>query len=302
MTGIGMPRRTFLAGGLSLTAAAMAAEAPEKDGRGIRVRFLGTGVGLGGRRQSSVLLEGRVLIDLTPMSAQGLPAGVRPEAIFYTHSHGDHYDPSAALRAGVRRVYAHASWAEGLRREFAMAAERLGAAMPAVKGLAFGERVAEGNMTFTALPANHSTDRLTDGVAERTSMYLVEKGPSRLLYAVDTSGIPGDAARLIGIDPHIPFGGTTAPHVHRGAAITALIMEATMGSGAEMDSDYRMFMHSSVDMVARTARMLIAHKRLCPPQGQPVYLTHMAVGYDHVSGAIPAPLVPAQDGLEVCIG
>ena len=54
--------------------------------------------------------------------------------------------------------------------------------------------------------ATHSTSRVTDGVLERTSLYLVEKGATRLLYATDTGGIPGDAARMLGVDPHITKG------------------------------------------------------------------------------------------------
>jgi len=304
-----MNRRDFLGAGAAFAVvSAVADEVAER--RGIRVRFLGTGAAGwrpgAPRRQSSVLLEGKTLIDFTPCDADMLPAGVRPEAIFYTHSHDDHYDPTAALKAGVRRVYAHETWAAGARREFAEAAVKCGVPMPQVTPLAFGQSVTEGDLVFTSLPANHCTTRITDGVPERTSIYLVEKGASRLLYATDTGGIPGEAARLVGIDPHIPLGRRPAAHVHAGAPITALVMEATMGPGAEHDEDFRIFVHSSVETVARTARMLAHTGRYVPPDGQSVYLTHMGVGFKRtaaeIDATLPAPLRAAYDGLEITLG
>ena len=63
------------------------------------VRFLGTGAADWNgvdergelRRLSSVLLDNRILIDFTPSDADMLPSGfMRPDAVFYTHSHSDH--------------------------------------------------------------------------------------------------------------------------------------------------------------------------------------------------------------------
>lgn len=86
----------------------------------------------------------------------------------------------------------------------------------------------------------------------------------RVLYATDTGGIPVRAARIVGIDAHIADG----------KPITGLIMEATMG--IDHDEDFRIFTHSSVGTVLRTAHVLLDTGRLKAPQGQPVYLTHMA--------------------------
>ena len=70
---------------------------------GIRVRFLGSGAAGWDparakknphfRRQSSVLIENKVLIDFTMCSFDMLPTDCRPEVLFQTHSHGDHYNP-----------------------------------------------------------------------------------------------------------------------------------------------------------------------------------------------------------------
>ena len=110
-----MDRRTFL-GSAAVAAAALASqqslsavsrktEAPPSDG--LRIRFLGTGAADWKgpdqrgelRRWSSVLADGAFLIDFTSSARDMLPDGVRPEIIFYTHSHSDHYDPLAALEA-----------------------------------------------------------------------------------------------------------------------------------------------------------------------------------------------------------
>ena len=80
---------------------------------GLLVRFLGTGAadwnGIDSRgehrRLSSILLDSRTLVDLTPSCLDMIPTGVQPNTIIYTHSHGDHYNPEAALKVGVKRVY-----------------------------------------------------------------------------------------------------------------------------------------------------------------------------------------------------
>ena len=77
----------------------------------LKVRFLGTGAADWNgrdargelRRLSSILVDDGVLVDFTSTALDMLPEGVRPEAILYTHSHDDHYDPKAALGLGVKR-------------------------------------------------------------------------------------------------------------------------------------------------------------------------------------------------------
>ena len=301
-----MNRREFI-GGVAATVA-VSALGEETKPTGIRLRFLGTGaagVWKGApRRQSSVLLENRTLIDFTACNLDMLPEGCRPDTILYTHSHGDHYDPFAALKLGVKRVYAHETWANCARRHFAKFGEKLGLPPPEVVALRFGEPVTVNGLVFTSLPANHCTDRVTDGVLERTSFYLVEKGSARLLYATDTAGIPGEAARYIGIDAHISEKRQVEPPIHRAQAITAFVMEATMARGLE--EDFRLYVHSSVDTVERTVKVLTKTGRYLPPPGQSVYITHMGVGYpdsaDEIDKTLPAPLKAARDGLEVVLG
>lgn len=281
---------------------------------GIRVRFLGSGAAgwrpewaknnPHARRQSSVLLENRVLIDFTMCSFDMLPADCHPEVLFQTHSHGDHYNPRAAVKSGVKRMYVQETWADAARAEVGAAAAALGLPVPEVIGLPFGKPVAECGMRFTGVPANHSTSRVTGDVLERTSLYLVEKGASRLLYATDTGGIPGDAARMIGIDPHITDKNHSRQYVHKAQALTALVMEATDG---DSDEDFRLFVHSSVQAVSRTVNMLVKYGRFTPPPGQHAYITHLGLKYrdwpsEKIEKEIPPTLRAASDGLELVLG
>lgn len=312
-------RRGFMASAAAFAAAGAIAADDEQQERGIRVRFLGSGAAGWNatmaanpymRRQSSVLLDGKVLIDFTKCSFDMLPVGAKPEVLFQTHSHGDHYNPKAAVKSGVKRMYVHETWVAAARREVAEAARKLGLAAPEVRPVRFGEYVEECGMRFMSVPANHSTSRVTDGVLEHASFYLVEKGPARLLYATDTGGICGDAARMVGIDPHIR--NTTSkdgsefisPFVHVAKPITALIMEATNG---DSDEDFRIFVHSSVQTVARIVAMLEKFGRFTPPPGQHAYITHLAIKYrdwpsEKIDADIPKSLRSAYDGLELTLG
>ena len=266
----------------------------EEAGTPLKMRFLGTGAADWNgrddrgelRRLSSVLLDSKVLIDFTPTDEDMIPAGVKPEVIFYTHSHGDLYNPKAALKLGIKSVFLGATWVERAKADFEKAAKETGGKVPEITPLSLGDKVTVHGMTLTALPANHATGDLK----EQTLIYLIEKQEVRVLYATDTGGIPAIAARLVGIDPHA-----------NGKAITGLVMEATMGMDG--DEDFRIFTHSSVGTVLRTTHMLLDKGRYTPKEGQPVYLTHMARTLHgtqaELDKTLPKPLKAAYDGLEV---
>lgn len=259
----------------------------------LRVRFLGTGAAdwkgpsADGeyRRTTSALLDGSLLIDFNSCNADMLPEGCSPQVAFYTHSHGDHYNAKSALEQGIRKVYVSETWSGRCRADFAKASEATGLPVPEVIGLKIGQRVEENGLVLTALPGNHATGHLD----EQCLIYLVEKGGVRLLYATDTGGIMAVAARLAGIDAHIPGG----------KPITALVMEATMG--ADFDEDFRIYTHSSLGTVLRTAHVLQETGRL---EGDgPVYLTHLArtlhPSQKELDSTLPPLLRAAYDGEEV---
>ena len=261
----------------------------------VKIRFLGTGAydwRLGKnefgelRRYSSILIDDRILVDFTPGNFEMLPEGVKPEVIFYTHTHSDHYRPDAAMDLGVKRIYCHHSIAERVRREFAAAAN--GRPLPKVVPLEFGEGAVECGVRLTPLAANHSAG--PKAAHERCAFYMIESGKERIFYATDTCGIPRDALKYAGL-------GRFPKH-----PLTAIIMEATAGMGHEDDPRF-FFSHSSVGLVARTVRALSVTGRYVPPKDRPVYITHMIraqyAAQADLDKTLPAPLKAAYDGLEV---
>ena len=297
-----MDRRDFLkvswvslmAMGADDVAAKMFEPSQEKK-EGMSVRFLGTGAADWNgpdnrgeqRRLSSILVDKTVLFDFTAGNIEMIPAGLKPEVVFYTHSHNDHYHPESALKIGVRKVYLSQTWFDIAKADFEKASKKLNVQMPELIPLYIGQAVHVDGLRVTPLPASHATSKLF----EQTLIYLIEKSEARVMYATDTAGIPAVAARLAGIDTHDP----------NGKPLTGLIMEATMGM--DHDNDYRIFAHSSVGMVHRAVEVLQKTKRYLPVNDQPVYLTHMARTLHgtqaELDATLPYPLKAAYDGLEV---
>lgn len=297
-----MDRRDFLkVSSVSLMAmgaddvAAKMFEPSQEKKEGMSVRFLGTGAADWNgpdnrgeqRRLSSILVDNNVLFDFTASNIEMIPAGLKPEVVFYTHSHNDHYHPESALKIGVRKVYLSQTWYDIAKTDFEKASKKLNVQMPELIPLYIGQAVHVDGLRVTPLPASHATSKLF----EQTLIYLIEKSEARVMYATDTAGIPAVAARLAGIDAHDP----------NGKPLTGLIMEATMGM--DHDNDYRIFAHSSVGMVHRAVEVLQKTKRYLPVNDQPVYLTHMARTLHgtqaELDAALPYPLKAAYDGLEV---
>ena len=297
-----MDRRDFLkVSSVSLMAmgaddvAAKMFEPSQEKKEGMSVRFLGTGAADWNgpdnrgeqRRLSSILVDKNILFDFTAGNIEMIPAGLKPEVVFYTHSHNDHYHPESALKIGVRKVYLSQTWYDIAKTDFEKASKKLNVQMPELIPLYIGQAVHVDGLRVTPLPASHATSKLF----EQTLIFLIEKSEARVMYATDTAGIPAVAARLAGIDAHDP----------NGKPLTGLIMEATMGM--DHDNDYRIFAHSSVGMVHRAVEVLQKTKRYLPVDDQPVYLTHMARTLHgtqaELDAALPYPLKAAYDGLEV---
>jgi len=248
-----------------LFAAFYGLSAVAQDGN-LKIKFLGTGAAdwvkprPDGeyRRNASILVEDAILVDLTPSVFDMIPQGVNPKVVFYTHSHGDHCQPEAALKLGIKKVYLGATWYERACREFEAASKKTGLPMPEIIPLKITQTVVENGVTFTALPANHGTQNGN----EQCLIYLLEKNGTRVLYATDTGGLMADACQPIGIDIH----NWTPNPIH------GLIMECTVAWDEE---DYRLFCHSNIHTVVRTHNVLVKTKRYIPAPGQPVYLTHI---------------------------
>ena len=69
------------------------------------------------RRWTSTLLDGELLIDLTKTVLDVIPNRNAVTDVFFTHSHGDHFDPEALCALAPCRVYTHESWAGCIRGE-----------------------------------------------------------------------------------------------------------------------------------------------------------------------------------------
>ena len=286
-----MTRREFIGTGAALaTMTALGAEAERKGN--LRVKFLGTGAAdwcktTGPkpdgewRRRSSVLLNGEVLVDFTDYNFDML-GDAKPEAVFYTHQHNDHYSASAATKAGVKRAYVHRSWAEHAKAQFADEARKQGRPSVEVVAIGFFEKIAYKDCIFTLLPANHCCDR----PEWEAGVYAIRRGATHLYYATDTAYC-NDRAWCFYVMKEPPF--------------TAIIHEATLHH-----KDTRITGHSSVDMVEYLVRAMSYRKYYLPPEGRKVYLTHLSRNSqlphaELVRSLSNGPLVPAHDGLEVVL-
>jgi len=234
-----------------------------------------------------VLIDGSVLIDYTWMAEDMLPEGCRPATIVYTHSHGDHYDPKAAVKLGVKDVYLQRGWMEDAKRDFAKAVAAIGGIVPTIHPLDMCVPFNLGGYEILPLPGNHWTDKWY----EQALIYKVTKkckdGPVRLLYATDTSGLMST----------VFFHGC-----RKDAPITAAIMEAT-GNPVQRFGGLNIS-HSTASGVNDifTTYLRPGNGHYMPNPGQPVYLTHIGYyewGQRTFEDKMPPGLQLAHDGLEV---
>ena len=272
---------------------------PEQTGEEtLQVRFLGSGSACWEReprtskifrRYSSVLIDGRFLIDYTWMAADMLPEGCRPKAILYTHSHPDHYDPKALVKLGVPHVFLHRSWIADARSGFEKAVAAVGGEMPVLHPLDVGKRFRLGAYEILPLPANHWTGKPHEQALIYKVTKLCKDGPVRLLYATDTSGIMS-AAFFLGCSKKEP--------------ITAAIMESTGQPGRKFGG--LNISHSTADVVNDVfTTFLKPGKGKCytpASADQKVYLTHIGYyewGQKTFDDKLPPWMAVAHDGLEV---
>ena len=239
----------------------------------MRLEFLGTGAAdwlaptPGGelRRMTSMLVDGRLLIDLT---LPALDAIVHPEAVtdaLITHSHSDHFDPQALARLAPIDLYVDEGWADTVN-------------IPGVRvhPVREGEPFAAAGFEITGMRGNHSTE----GDGEHTVHYLLRREGKTLYYATDCAWLLYREAQLIREHP-----------------LDALVIDATIGDGRE--GDYRVFEHNSLPMV----RIMEASMRKTGmlKEGAPVFLTHLARTLhgtqSELEAANPWPFVVCRDGL-----
>ena len=243
----------------------------------MKLTFLGTGAADWNgpdergeyRRFTSTLLDGRLLIDVTRTVLDEIPDPAAITDVFFTHSHGDHFDMDALRALAPCRMYAHESWAGEIEGEGLT-----------VVPLRIGTPVGAAGFAMIPMPSNHSTAR----EYETTLHYLIEKDGKRLLYATD-------GAWLLNAEHHI-----IGKKVLDGA-----VFDATIGDGHE--GDFRIFEHNSIDMIRLMLKTLYKTGRL--REGAPVYLTHLARTLHGTQAELEArtekPFIVCYDGMEAAI-
>ncbi|MBO4886146.1 MAG: hypothetical protein IKS52_09550 [Clostridia bacterium] len=243
----------------------------------MKLKFLGTGAADWNgpdergeyRRLTSTLLDGCLLIDVTKTVLDMIPNPAAVTDVFFTHSHGDHFDIDALRALAPCRVYAHESWAGEIEGEGLT-----------VVPLSVGKPVEAACFTMIPMPSNHSTAR----EYETTLHYLVEKDGKRLLYATDGAWLINGEHHIIGKK-----------------VLDSAVFDATIGDGCE--GDYRIFEHNSIDMIRLMLKTLYRMGRL--REGAPVYLTHLARTLHPDQATLERrtekPFIVCHDGMEAVI-
>ncbi len=257
----------------------------------MKLCFLGTGAadfprvvphdGSFFRRYSSLLVDGRLLIDPGPHifdlaereGGEGLLSGV--EYVILTHSHSDHFSPEALLRLGEG---GHITFAceRGAREAIE---KKLVGFSGEIISLDVGAEVTLGGYSILPLASNHATAN----IHEQTLNYMIGDGRTGFFYGLDSSWIMTRTWRAI-----------------KARRPRALILECTIGDGHAGDD--RIFEHTSIEMLeimlatARAQGVLSVETR--------VFCSHMArklhPSHEELCRRLsPLGVTPACDGLTV---
>ena len=195
--------------------------------------------------------------------------------VLITHSHGDHLDPESVRRlAELCPDCKFAGNDVSLNELLAAGVEVDYTVLTPFQSYTFGD------YTVTPVFANHNTHK--DG--EQALLYSVECGGKKLFYAPDTGWLPAATWDYINTQEY-----------------DAIVFELTIG---EESHDYRIFTHTSIDMLRIMLRTIRHHdKRMYATKyGCKVFTTHHAktIHTDHATlAATLAPLnvTPAYDGM-----
>lgn len=221
------------------------------------------------RRRTSTLFDDTLLIDYTQEARDMLPEDACIRHILITHSHSDHFDPSAIARLSPAVLYAHESWAGEID-------------IPGVevRPVAIGHWEQAGEYEIMAMPSNHSTEK----PYEQTVHYLLRKGDQYFLYATDGAWLLNKELKLM-----------------KGIHLDGMAIDATIGDGHE--GDYRIFEHNSLPMVRIMAATMRQTGLLRPDA--PVFLTHLARTLhgtqNELEAAASAPCRVCFDGMEAVL-
>ena len=227
------------------------------------------------RRSSSVLLDGRFLIDCGKHTAECLRIAqtdvTKITDIFITHTHYDHFMPEVV--ESVARLAGHS-----LRLWINESAD-----IPEITGVQtvriplFEELTVCDGLTLSAVRANHDPNAAP-------VHYLFKKGDKKLLYACDGAWLLTDSYNYL-----------------KNAQLDVAILDATCG---DYVGDWRMAEHNSIPMIRL---MLPSMKNFGIIKDDTViYLSHLAPSlhksHEETQQLVkPDGLLVAYDGLSVQI-
>ncbi len=210
----------------------------------MNIEFLGTGAAdwktpnADGeyRRNTSTLIGGRLLIDANATLRDKISRVRGADALIYTHSHSDHFDPAFAYEIAPKAIYAERSWAADANAD----------------NLDIGVEARIAGFSVTPLPANHSTGRAN----EKPLAFIIDGDGARILYSTDGAWLTNRA--------YI--------ELKKGAPLDALIIDATVGD--DYEHDWRSFEHNTLAM-ARYVAVTLKNMGLLKHDA-PVFATHIA--------------------------
>lgn len=188
---------------------------------------------------SSATLIGRsCLIDAGPTVVHFLDTfGVKLSQIVHvviTHSHSDHFQPSAIAAIAKARRGRLTVWASP--QALAAIQDLPCVRQPVLPGMSFKC----GRLIFTALPSNHQTS-FPD---EQNLNYMVESGGKSLLYALDGAWMLAKARSLL----TKALGGRT---------LDAIVWDATCGPTL---NDWRFAEHNDLAMIDAMRKSMLGAK------------------------------------------
>ncbi len=260
----------------------------------MKILFLGTGAadtkienykkGEYFRRNSSALIDGRLLIDPGPHiyhyaenegSADMFDS---VKNIIVTHSHRDHFNPETVQRLAKKSKIT--LWADKVCKK--MLEEKFGDEI--FENVTFNETFIRQSYDIdgykvTPLRANHYTPQ----VDETPRVYIIENNGRELFYGTDTSVYPTETWNIL-----------------RNHKINLMVMELTCGTRA-MD-DFRFFEHTTLESLEVMLNVFKKYKHF--DEDVRYVTTHMAVTLHPSPAEIEAVLnplgvVPAYDGFEI---
>lgn len=193
------------------------------------------------RRSSSVLIDGRFLVDCGPHTLESMRIlGIDPKCVsdlFITHFHADHYDPASVCAlcdacGGKLRVFYREDATVALPDNCVKIGTRPG-------------KTYDGDITFTSLAANHTAF---------PQHFLFESDGKKFFYGCDGAWMMNETYNRL-----------------KNAALDLIVLDGTVG---DYVGDYRMAEHNSIPMI----RLMLPSLRKIGAigDGTLIYLSHIA--------------------------